>query len=401
MHVIEDGIILVRTSQYSITMYDADTQSIIAPLSTPGSAFDIDNGQIVVGYPNKYDTNSNTRPGEAYILDAKTGNLISTLLPENGGFNGGRFGNAVAIDNGVAIVGAEHENHNGLVNTGAAYLYDANTGVLLHELVPDSVDRLAEFGVQVAIQNGIAAVTAQYNDFDFPNDPLPFLYEYVYLFDVATGNQINRMQSNKFGQGDNFGDSMDIDNGVLAVGAPSTSDNGLASGSVFLYHAATGEQITIIQPDDAHAFQRFGKSVSLDNGVLAVGAYGEELKDVFTGSAYLFNVENQNQIAKLIASDGGRLHYFGNSISIDENLILIGAPGYDDDEIGTGAIYMIDTDELCPADLTGDFTLDFFDISAFLTAYAAQDPIADFNDDTLFDFFDISAFLTAYSAGCP
>ncbi|MBO6514759.1 MAG: hypothetical protein JJ974_12760, partial [Phycisphaerales bacterium] len=45
--------------------------------------------------------------------------------------------------------------------------------------------------------------------------------------------------------------------------------------------------------------------------------------------------------------------------------------------------------------------LDFFDISAFLTAYAMSDPIADFSGDGNFDFFDISAFLTAYAAGCP
>ena len=55
----------------------------------------------------------------------------------------------------------------------------------------------------------------------------------------------------------------------------------------------------------------------------------------------------------------------------------------------------------CPADLTGDGVLDFFDVSAFLSAYNAQDPIADFTGDGLFDFFDVSAFLSAYNAGCP
>lgn len=64
---------------------------------------------------------------------------------------------------------------------------------------------------------------------------------------------------------------------------------------------------------------------------------------------------------------------------------------------------VIDTaeDNTCFPDLTGDGALDFFDISAFLTAYSNQDPAADFNNDGQFDFFDISAFLNAYSAGCP
>lgn len=45
--------------------------------------------------------------------------------------------------------------------------------------------------------------------------------------------------------------------------------------------------------------------------------------------------------------------------------------------------------------------LNFFDVSAFLSAYNAQDPAADFNGDGSFDFFDVSTFLTQFNAGCP
>ncbi|MHA7814596.1 MAG: GC-type dockerin domain-anchored protein [Phycisphaerales bacterium] len=55
----------------------------------------------------------------------------------------------------------------------------------------------------------------------------------------------------------------------------------------------------------------------------------------------------------------------------------------------------------CPADLNDDGELNFFDVSAFLTAYNMMDPVADFNGDSMFNFFDVSAFLTAYNAGCP
>ena len=55
----------------------------------------------------------------------------------------------------------------------------------------------------------------------------------------------------------------------------------------------------------------------------------------------------------------------------------------------------------CPADMTGDGTLDFFDVSAFLSAFAAMDPTADFTGEGVWDFFDVSAFLAAFSAGCP
>ena len=55
----------------------------------------------------------------------------------------------------------------------------------------------------------------------------------------------------------------------------------------------------------------------------------------------------------------------------------------------------------CLGDLTGDGTLDFFDVSAFLSAYTSMQSTADFNIDGVFNFFDVSAFLSAFNAGCP
>ena len=56
---------------------------------------------------------------------------------------------------------------------------------------------------------------------------------------------------------------------------------------------------------------------------------------------------------------------------------------------------------MCAADLTGDGTLNFFDVSAFLNAFAAGDLGADFTGDGMLNFFDVSAFLSAFAAGCP
>jgi len=57
--------------------------------------------------------------------------------------------------------------------------------------------------------------------------------------------------------------------------------------------------------------------------------------------------------------------------------------------------------DTCLADFTGDTILDFFDVSAFLDAFAAEDPSADLTDDQNWDFFDVSAFLDAFGEGCP
>jgi len=81
--------------------------------------------------------------------------------------------------------------------------------------------------------------------------------------------------------------------------------------------------------------------------------------------------------------------------SSDGNMLAVAAP------IGDGVALLNLAQGCSAADLTGDGILDFFDISAFLTAFGNQDPVADFTGDGAFDFFDISAFLSVFSAGCP
>jgi uncharacterized membrane protein len=58
-------------------------------------------------------------------------------------------------------------------------------------------------------------------------------------------------------------------------------------------------------------------------------------------------------------------------------------------------------DNSCPPDLTGEGDLNFLDVSAFLSAFANQDPVADFESDGNFNFLDVSAFLSAFAGGCP
>ena len=80
-----------------------------------------------------------------------------------------------------------------------------------------------------------------------------------------------------------------------------------------------------------------------------------------------------------------------------------------EEDSGTESIisnnWVSDTDTItvveCAPDLNNDGALNFFDVSAFLSAFGAMDPVADFNNDGQFNFFDVSAFLAAFSAGCP
>ncbi len=71
-------------------------------------------------------------------------------------------------------------------------------------------------------------------------------------------------------------------------------------------------------------------------------------------------------------------------------------------EAAVDAIELVAFDcDACAGDFNGDGTVDFFDVSAFLSAFNGGDLSADFTGDGTLDFFDVSAFLAAYSAGCP
>ncbi|MEZ6164183.1 MAG: GC-type dockerin domain-anchored protein [Phycisphaerales bacterium] len=122
----------------------------------------------------------------------------------------------------------------------------------------------------------------------------------------------------------------------------------------------------------------------------------------------LFEAGSYRPSAGSPAIDAGRNTDWTSMLTTD----LDGNPRFVDDpdttDTGSGSAPVIDMGayeyqvaSVCPADITGDGVLDFFDVSAFLNAYTAMNPAADFDGNGVFDFFDVSAFLSAFSAGCP
>lgn len=74
------------------------------------------------------------------------------------------------------------------------------------------------------------------------------------------------------------------------------------------------------------------------------------------------------------------------------------------DDVNVGTARLPDENLGCSAaDLAEPFgTLNFFDLSAFLALFNADDPAADFAEPFgSLNFFDVSAYLSAFNAGCP
>ncbi len=85
--------------------------------------------------------------------------------------------------------------------------------------------------------------------------------------------------------------------------------------------------------------------------------------------------------------------------------IMVGDFSATDFLFGSGRVILapfdVDVAPACQADLTGDGSLNFFDVSSFISLFSSSDPIADFNNDGAYNFFDVSAFLIAFANGCP
>jgi WD40 repeat protein len=361
-----------------------------APNDTFGKAIAISNGIVAVGSPA--DDDNGDASGSAYVFDAVTGLQIAKLLASDGvAFD--FFGQSIAIGGGVVAVGVPQDDDNGDAS-GSVYLFDATTGVQITKLVPGDGTPGDNFGNAVAIGDGVVAVGAQRDDANGPFSGS------AYLFDISTGNLLFKISPDGSPDFIWFGNSIAIADGVVAVGAWQSADNGGASGAAYLFDASTGSQITKLLPDDGAQGDVFGFSIDVDSGIVAVGAYLANDNGEDSGSAYVFDAATGVQLAKLLPSDGVGSDWFGTSIGTADGLVVAGAP-LDNSQAGSAYLFSPLCIDSCQADMTADCVLDFFDVAAFLDLFASQDPAADFTADGVFDFFDVMAFLDAFSAGCP
>ena len=85
---------------------------------------------------------------------------------------------------------------------------------------------------------------------------------------------------------------------------------------------------------DGAAYDNFGISVAVDGttGTVVVGAPGDDVVATDSGSAYVFVkpvdggwVTTSTPTAKLTPSDGAGFDYFGHSVAVSGDTVLVGA----------------------------------------------------------------------------
>ncbi|MCH2161082.1 MAG: hypothetical protein MK085_04330 [Phycisphaerales bacterium] len=100
-----------------------------------------------------------------------------------------------------------------------------------------------------------------------------------------------------------------------------------------------------VTPSDGTASDYFGYSVSISGDFMVIGADGN---DNGFGSAYIYERAGDgtwSEVARLTASDGAEIDLFGSTVSISGDTALIGARLDDDNGSASGSAYVFDRDE--------------------------------------------------------
>ena len=244
------------------------------------------------------------RAGAAYVFrrSGTTWQQEAYLKASNTGA-GDFFGFAVDVSGETVVVGAHGEaSSSRIINSnpgddsadraGAAYVFTRSLDGAWSQqayLKAPNAEAGDEFGRVLSLEGDVLAVTA-YDEDGANNLTSESGAVFVFGRDGSTWSHRATLRASNAGEGDHFGQNLDLHGEFLAVStlfedspgngidSDDTGDGADSSGAVYLFRdAGSGfEQVHYIKMPLSDAGDRFGADVALTRDTLAVGAYGED-----------------------------------------------------------------------------------------------------------------------------
>ena len=336
-----------------------------------GNSVAVDGDTLVVG-AHLEDGGSGdpaVRAGAAYVFNrgpagawTETAKLLASDLQADD-----LFGNSVALSGDILVVGATGEDGgpgDPASNAGAAYVFERGPGnAWIQTAKLQAADRQAGdfFGESVAV-SGNTLVVGAFQEDGGPGNPATQAGA-AYVFErgpAGTWAQTAKLLASDLQAGDILGRSVALTGDTLVVGAES-EDGGpgnpaTSAGAAYVFErgpAGAWTQTAKLRASDPQAGDLFGTSVAVSEDTLVVGTRledggpGDPVSNA--GAAYVFErgpAGAWTQTAKLQASDLQDSDYFGTSVAVHGDTLVVGADvedgGPGDPAWSAGAAYVFE-----------------------------------------------------------
>lgn len=379
-----------------------------------GLSIDVKEGVVAIGSAlATVDAGSGFQIGKVYLIDENTGARLGTIHPSEAPENFGFFGSSIDIHNGIVAVSANQFNAGIPLggNTERVELFDLATQQHIRTIYSpaDPIDP-AGFGFDIAMNDQYLVVAAPWQDHSGVNSGA------VHVYNLGTGDLVSTLQ---IGEAINPGAGtstlkiqVDINNDGLVL----VSQSGGSTQKAAIYEASSGVELAILEPSYGLIRSTDTNAVALSDGSAFVGIprFSTNLPGSIDQSIvfkYDSNVSIAVQPQSLVVEN--------NSVDFFMQVVTTGATSYqwyldgvavsDLDENYTGSTESLLLITSGP-EVEGVYTVEVSDGPFSITSdpayyvYRGQDTSdcqADLNNDEVLNFFDVSLFLSEFAAGCP
>lgn len=293
-----------------------------APVASFGFSVAVDGDTALVGAPG-----GTAGMGAVYVFVREAGTWVEQRIFEGTLTASNLFGMSVAMFGNTAAIGAPQETPTGapqgavyfLTRTGQTWEQQQRvtaTGGATTDYLGRSVARIFDTAV-VGAPPGVA---------------------YVFDLEGDTWNQSQTLVGSDTLDTDVFGIATAIDGDTAVVGAYLDGDNGVESGSAYVFVRAGGtwsEQTKLLASDGA-AGENLGYSVAVSGDRVLLGSRNAAYLFVRTGDTW-------SEEVKLMATNGAATDNFGWAVAIQGDTSLVGAPQDDQRGTNSGAAFVFDT----------------------------------------------------------
>ena len=253
------------------------------------------------------------------------------------------FGKSVSVSGDYAIIRAFTDDN----GSKSAYIFKREDSVWIQQakLIAGKTGYGDLVGSSVSISGDYAVIGAQRDD----DAGYSSGSAYIFKRDGSNWIQQAKLTASDAKSFDNFGISVSISGDYAIIGAVENYVGGSYSGSAYIFKrdGSNWIQQAKLTASDTAAYNYFGLSVSISDDIAIVGSYGDKDGGSYSGAAYIFKRDGTSwtQQAKLKAGDPDSYDYFGKSVSISGDYAIVGSYGkYDGEILPTGAVYIFKRD---------------------------------------------------------